>query len=137
MSTPTLASSDQYIADYDAILKTMDFYITGFRAGNGETMSQGFLPNATGAGYFRGSFLYGSMQQVFDVVNQNGPAPDLVARFASVEILGTTAVVRLEVDGWSGKVAGPVGLRMSDVFTLAKADTGWKIAFKGWHFHSS
>jgi hypothetical protein len=51
--------------------------------------------------------------------------------------LGTIAVVRLEVDGWSGKVAGPVGLRMSDVFTLAKADTGWKIAFKGWHFHSS
>jgi hypothetical protein len=137
MSTPTLAPSDQYIADYDAILKAMDFYISGLRAGNGETMSQGFLPNAAGAGYFQGSFVSGSMQQVFDLVTQNGPAPDLTTRFASVDVLGTIAVVRLEVNGWSGNVAGLAGLRMSDVFTLAKADAGWKIAFKGWHFHST
>ena len=115
MSTPTPAPSDQYIADYDAILKTMDFYITGFRAGNGETMSQGFLPNATGAGYFGGSFLYGSMQQVFDVANQNGPAPDLVA-----DLLASRSWGRSPSSVWkwtAGRARWPVrsvyGCRMS------------------------
>ncbi len=137
MATPTLTVSAEYISDYDAILKTMDFYVTGLRNGDGETMSRGFLPDATGSGYFQGALMQGSMQQVFDLVDQNGPAPKTEARFADVEIMGTLALVRLEVSGWSGKVAGPTPVKMSDLFTLIKTGAEWKIAFKGWHFHSA
>lgn len=115
----------------------MDFYITGLRTGDGQTMSRAFLPDASGSGYFRGTLIQGRMQQVFDLVSQNGPAPELAARFASVDVIGTLALVRLEVSGWSGKIAGPIPLKMSDLFTLVKVEPEWKIAFKGWHFHSA
>jgi Putative lumazine-binding len=45
------------------------------------------------------------------------------------------AAVRLEVDGWSGALAGP-DVRMSDIFTLLKTDTGWKIIQKAFHWRS-
>jgi len=43
-------------------------------------------------------------------------------------------VVRLEVTGWSGKLAGS-GVRMSDLFTLLKTPSGWKIIQKAFHWH--
>jgi Putative lumazine-binding len=137
MTAPKLAPSDQYIADYDAILKTMDFYIAGLRAGDGKMMSQAFLPDATMSGYYPDVLQTGSMQKIFGWVDQNGPAPNLVTRFARVEILGTIAEVRLEVDTWSGEIGGPNGVRMSDLFTLAKSEAGWKIAHKAFHVHSA
>ena len=56
---------------------------------------------------------------LFDWIDKNGPAPDIQARFVTVDILESIAVVRLEADGWSGAPAGS-GVRMSDVFTLLK-----------------
>src|SRR5580704_6711583 len=128
MTAPKLATSDQYISDYDTILKTMDLYINGLKTGNGKTMSQAFLPEATASGHFMGALLTGSAQQLFDAIDQNGPAPDVVVRFATVEILGTIASVRLEADRFTGKMAPPEGYRMSDLFTLLKSEAGWKIA---------
>ena len=59
----------------------------------------------------------GPIQPLFDWVDQNGPAPDIQARFAKVEILGKIASVHLELEGLSGNLAG-AGVSMSDVFTL-------------------
>jgi len=137
MTAPKLAPSDQYISDYDAILKTMDLYITGLKTGGGKTMSQGFLPEATASGHFMSALLTGAAQKLFDAVDQNGPAPGLVVRFATVEIVGTIASVRLEADRFTGKLAPPEGYRMSDLFTLLKSEAGWKIAHKAFHVHSA
>jgi hypothetical protein len=137
MTAPKLAPSDQYVADYDAILKTMDFYITGLKAGDGKTMSQAFLPDATTSGYYSNALQTGSVQKLFAGADQNGPAPGVRVRFASVEILGTVASIRLEVDKCTGKLAPPDGIRMSDLFTLVKSEAGWKIAHKAFHVHSA
>lgn len=53
----------------------------------------------------------------------------------SVDILESIAVVRLDVDGWSGNLAGS-GAYMSDLFTLLKMPSGWKIIQKAFHWHS-
>jgi Co/Zn/Cd efflux system component len=53
----------------------------------------------------------------------------------SVDILGSIAVVRLEVAGWSGKLAGS-DARMSDLFTLLKMPSGWAIIQKAFHWHA-
>jgi hypothetical protein len=135
MTAPKLSPSDHYISDYDAIQETMDFYITGLRAGNGKIMSQAFLPDATSTATYMGTLQHGPMQRILDGVDQSGPAPDLVTRLAGVEIIGTIAVVRLEVNRWTGKLAPPEGFRMSDVFTLVKTEAGWKIGHKGFHLH--
>jgi hypothetical protein len=137
MTAPKPASSDQYISDYDAILKTMDFYIAGLRTGDVKMMSRAFLPDATMSGYYPDVLHTGSVQKIFDWVDQNGPAPNLVTRFAGVEILGTIAEVRLEVDKWSGEIGGPDGVRMSDLFTLAKSEGGWKVSHKAFHIHAA
>ena len=57
----------------------------------------------------------GPIEPLFDWVDQNGPVPDVEFRVATVEILGTIASVRVEVERLSGTLAG-AGVSMSDVF---------------------
>jgi hypothetical protein len=51
--------------------------------------------------------------------------------FARIEII---AVVHLEVQQWSGKLAGAKACG-SDVFTLLKWNGAWKITHKLFHWH--
>ena len=124
-----------YVTEYDAITKVMQGYIEAGRVGKSELMRPSFHPDATLVGYYRGTLLTGSIQQLFDWIDGNGPAPGIEPRFAGIEILETIAVVRLEVEHWSGELAGP-DARMSDLFTLLKTEEGWKISQKTFHWHS-
>src|SRR5437899_2128996 len=74
-------------------------------------------------------------QFLFDWIDKNGPAPKIEPRVVSVDILESIAVVRLEVSGWSGNLAGS-GVRMSDLFTLLKMPSGWKIIQKAFHWYA-
>ena len=76
----------------------------------------------------------GPIQPLFDWVDNNGPAPDMQARFAEVEICGKIASVHLELEGISGTLAG-TGVSMSDIFTLMLTETGWTIVQKAFHWH--
>ena len=94
-----------------------------------------FLPDATIVGHVGDTLLSGPIEQLFDWVDNNGPAPDIEARFVGVEILESIAVVRLEFERWSGQLAGSE-VRFSDAFTLVKTGDGWRIAHKIFHWHS-
>jgi hypothetical protein len=59
---------------------------------------------------------------------------EISPRFARIEIIESIAVVHLEVQRWSGKLAGAQA-RASDVFTLLKCDGEWKITHKLIHWH--
>jgi hypothetical protein len=124
-----------YAAEYDAIVETMQRYIEGSRAGKSDLMRPGFLADATIVGYVGGTMLSGPIQQLYDWIDGNGPAPHIEPRFSSVEMLDTIAVVRLEVERWSGELAGSE-VHMSDAFTLVKTEDGWKIAHKIFHWHA-
>jgi hypothetical protein len=63
---------------------------------------------------------------LFDWTDKNGLAPKIEPRLVSVDLVESIAVVRLEVAGWSGNLAGSA-VRMSDLFTLLKMPGGWKI----------
>ena len=76
----------------------------------------------------------GPIQPLFEFIDNNGPAPDLQARFESVEIVGKVACLRLELEGFSGKLAG-TGVSMSDIFTLMLVDESWVIVQKAFHWH--
>jgi hypothetical protein len=124
-----------FATEYDAVVGAMQPFIDGGRAGQSALMRPSFLPDATIVGYVGETLLSGSIQQLFDWIDANGPAPDMVARFAGVEILQSIAVVRLEFERWSGKLAGSE-VHMSDAFTLVKTDGGWRIAHKIFHWHA-
>jgi hypothetical protein len=116
------------VNEYDAIAQTVQHYIDGGTSGRGEQMSAAFHPDATIFGYVGPDLFAGPIQQLFDWNDKNGPAPDLQARLASVDIAGTVATVRLELDNWTGH-------RFTDMFTLLKIEGEWKIISKVFYLH--
>ena len=114
------------ISDYDAITQTLQHYIDGAKSGRGDDMKPVFHEQATIFGLAGDALFGGPIQQLFDWNDQNGPAPDLVARIASIDLIGTIAAVRLELENWTGA-------RYADLFTLLKIDGEWKIMNKTFH----
>jgi hypothetical protein len=104
--SPDKPANNTYLTEHDAITRTVHCYIAVARAGDGELMRPAFHPSATISGYCQGVEYSGSVEHVFDWINQNGPAPDISPRFARIEIIESIAVVHLEVQRWSGKLAG-------------------------------
>jgi hypothetical protein len=127
-------AGSSYLAEHDAITRTIDLYIAGGRAGQGDLMRPAFHPEATIAGYCFGVEYTGSIEHLFRWINENGPAAKIEPRFARIEIFETIAIVHLEVQGWSGKLAGQ-NARISEVFTLLKRDGEWLITQKTFHWH--
>ena len=124
-----------YLTEYSAIVNTVQHYIDGAHAGNSDLMHPGFHPDATLVGYDSGNLIFTPVQALYDWINANGPAPDIEPNFASIEIIGTMAIVRLEVKQWSGNLAGS-GVHMSDIFNLIKTEDGWKISQKMFYWHA-
>ena len=127
-------ANSEYLTEYDAIVRTMQLYIDGSKQGKSERMRPAFHRDASFFGYAGGQLAVGT-QFLFDWIDKNGPAPSIEPRVASVDIIQSIAVVRLEVASWSGHLAGS-GVRMSDLFTLLKTPEGWKIIQKAFHWHA-
>ncbi|NNF41607.1 MAG: nuclear transport factor 2 family protein [Phycisphaerales bacterium] len=113
---------------HEAIVRTIQHYIDGARSGRGDDMRPAFHPDATIFGYVGDEFFAGPIQGLFDWNDQNGPATELDARIASIEVHGTVAMARLEADNWTGH-------RFTDLFTLLLVDGEWKIMNKVFHMH--
>ena len=123
-----------YLTDHEEVTRTVDRYIAGGRAGNGDLMRPAFHPEATVAGFCKGVEYSGSIEHLFEWVDENGPAPGIEPKFARIEIVETIAVVNLEVRGWSGALAGD-DARISEIFTLLKREGEWKITQKTFHWY--
>ena len=128
------SATNAYLVEHDAITRTIHCYIAGARAGDGDLMRAAFHPSATISGYCQGVEYSGSVDHVFQWITANGPAPNINPRFARIEIIESIAVVHLEVQRWSGRLAG-ANARASDVFTLLKWNGEWKITHKLFHWH--
>jgi len=128
-------TKSEYLTEYDKIVETMQNYIDGSKQGKSEIMRPAFHPDASFFGY-AGEQLAVGTKFLFEWIDKNNPAPNLEPRIVSVDILDSIAVVRLEVAGWSGNLAGS-GVRMSDLFTLLKTAGGWKIIQKAFHWHAA
>ncbi len=115
--------------EHDAIGKVVQHYIDGAKSGRGEDMKPAFHAAATIFGYAGDDLFAGPIQQLFAWNDENGPATELAARIATIDVVGTVATVRLELDNWSGS-------RFTDFFTLLKVEGEWKIMNKVFHLHS-
>lgn len=114
--------------EHDAIARTVQHYIDGGRTGHSDTMKTAFHADATIFGYIGDDLFAGPIQNLYDWNDQNGPAEGLEARIAGIDITGTVATVRLELDNWTGH-------RFTDMFTLLKVDGEWKIMNKVFYLH--
>ncbi len=117
------------VSEHDAIAKTVQHYIDGAKSGSGDDMKPAFHKDATIFGYAGADLFAGPIQQLFDWTDENGPAVELQARIASIDVVDTVATVRLELNNSNGS-------RYTDLFTLLKIDGEWKIMSKVFHLHS-
>lgn len=122
-----------YFTDHDAVVMTIQQYIAGCKKGESALMRPAFHPDAGFIGYADGTLVKGT-DFLFDYIDKNGPSPGIEPRFAAVHVVNTIAMVRLEVENFSGKLAGS-GVHMSDFFTLIKTPEGWRITHKTFHWH--
>ncbi len=116
-------------SDHEGIAQAVQHYINGAKSGRGDDMKLGFHPQATIFGYVGDDLLAGPIQQLYDWNDANGPATELLARIANIDITGTVATARLELENWTGN-------RFTDLFTLLKIDGAWKIMNKVFHLHA-
>jgi len=123
-----MSTSAKTVSEYDAIAETVQRYIEGGKSGRGADMKAAFHPDATIFGYIGADLFAGPIQKLFDWNDQNGPAAELQARLAGIDIAGTIATARLELDNWTGH-------KFTDMFTLLKTDGEWKIISKVFYLH--
>jgi len=116
------------ISEYDAVCAVIGGYIEAARIGNSAPMKKVFHPDAYIFGFFDGEPFNGPIQKLFDWDDANGPAPEIKARITNVDIAETVAVVRLEIENWTG-------YRFTDLFTLLKIEGEWRIMNKVFHKH--
>ena len=124
-----MSNVSKHAAEHDVIAKVVQNYIDGARSGRGSDMKPAFHEDATIFGFAGPDLFAGPIQQLFDWNDENGPATELQARIAAIDLAGTVASVRLELDNWTGH-------RYTDLFTLLKVDGQWKIMNKVFHLHS-
>ena len=111
------------------ITKAVQHYIDGAKSGKGADMKPAFHKDATIFGYVGTDLFAGPIQELFDWNDKNGPATELEAHTVSIDVSGTVATVRLELDNWTG-------FRYTDMFTMLTVDGEWKIMNKVFHLHS-
>lgn len=114
--------------DLALITKVIGQYVEGARTGKGSVMQPAFREDATIVGYVGSDLFAGPIRLLFEWNDANGPAQDVSARIAFIEVAGTVATARLEVSNWTGQT-------YTDLFTLLKDPAGWRIAQKAFHTH--
>ncbi len=124
-----MSNTSTNVSEYDVIAKVVQHYIDGARSGKGDDMKPAFHEDATVFGYVGPDLFAGPIQNLFAWNDDNGPATELEDRIASIDVTGTIATVRLELENWTG-------FRFTDLFTLLKVDGDWKIMNKVFHVHA-
>lgn len=114
------------IRQIEAVMKT---YVEGGRTGSVDTLRPIFHELATICGYVGPDLFAQPIEQFYDWHQENGPAADLEAGDIQIDIEGTAATVRIELDNWKGH-------RFTDFFTLVKIEGQWQILSKVFHLHS-
>lgn len=115
-------------SEKEAIERTIKTYIKGGISGRSDEMKPAFHDGATIYGYIGPDLFGGPIQGLYDWNGSNGPAADLKPEIASIDIEGSIATVRLELDNWTGH-------KFTDMFTLLKTDGEWKIISKVFYLH--
>ena len=115
--------------DHEVIAQVLQHYIDGAKSGKGDDMKPAFHKDATVFGYVGPDLFAGPIENLFAWNDNNGPAKELKARIANIDLVDSVATVKLELENWTG-------FRFTDLFTLLKVDGEWKIMNKVFHLHA-
>ena len=124
-------SNPAYVQEYNAIVEVMNKYNEGLAKADSATMKVAFSEKATIFSVDGNSKLKGGpvQQGLFDVVDSKfHPSPEAKAVFASIDIVGTAASVRIDTNDLSG-------FCFTDFLHLLKVEGKWTVVSKIFHAH--
>ena len=117
------------VKEYEEIVEVINKYVQGVISGKSEMMKHSFHKDATMFGYVNGvDLVEGSIQNLFDGIDQGEPAPNIKARIDILDLEGTVASARAILED-GGAVL------YTDLHHLIKIDGEWKIVSKMFHHH--
>lgn len=111
-----------------AIRQVLEQYVSGGISGRSADLKGIFHADATIHGYIGPELFGGPIQLFYDWHDANGPAAGLTMSIVSIDVEGSIATARVELDDWTGH-------RFTDMFTLLRSDGQWKIISKVFHLH--
>jgi len=120
------ATSEDHVRKIERVMQT---YIQGGRTGDIDTLRPIFHELATICGYVGPDLFAGPIGMFYDGHAENGPADGLVAGDTRIDVEGSAASVRIELDNWTGH-------RFTDFFTLVRIDGQWQIMSKVFYLHA-
>ena len=103
-------------------------YLKGAISGKGSEMKPTFHNDATWCGYVGQDFIAGPIQTLYDWHDGNGAATHLVHTISKIDIVGSVASVRIELDNWKGS-------RFTDFLNMLKVDGTWQVMNKVFYLH--
>jgi len=124
-------SNPSYVQEYKAIVEAMNKYNEGLARADSAIMKPTFSEKATMFSVDANGKLKGGpvQQSLFDVVGSKfRPSPEAKAVFASIDIVGTAASVRIDTNDLSG-------FSFTDFFHLLKAEGKWTVVSKIFYTH--
>ncbi len=111
------------VNDYQAVKETINKYLEAGKQGKSEIMKPAFHKDAIMYNADNGIINGGTINALFDYIDNNPAAPEIEAEITSIEIAGNIAYAKVESNDWHGA-------RFSDMFLLLKDNGAWKILTK-------
>lgn len=112
--------------EYENVLNVMDKYYQAQKEGKSEILKPVCHKNAIMHGYAGETLLEGSIQNLFDYIDNKGAQENVKIRTDVIALEETIACVHCCLEGGGASV-------YSDMFQLLKIDGEWKIISKIFH----
>lgn len=124
----SIAMKEVSVKDYEAVKKALNNYLEAGRKADSRILKSSVYKDAIMYSADEGKVDGGSINSLFEYLDNNPPATELEADITSVDVAGNIAYAKVESDKWHGA-------RYTDMFLLVKENNEWKILTKVFHTH--
>lgn len=116
------------VQDYIAVKKTLNNYIEAGKKGDSKILRPSVYKNAIIYSAPSGKVQGGTINALFEYIDDNPAAAELEADITTLDIVGDIAYAKVEANNWHGT-------RYTDMFLLVKDGNEWKILTKTFYTH--
>lgn len=115
--------------DLDGVKQAVNDYINAGKQGRADILRPSVYKDAIIYSAPNGVVSGGSMESLFEFLDEKPAATEMVAEITNIDIAGDVAYAKVESDNWHGE-------RYTDMFLLVRDGDKWKLLTKVFHTHA-